>query len=103
MNFRLIDELETKAIPVFQSCRVLGMSCSGFYEAKRRAAASAVCAATFMCVLHSLLVSKAMAVADGHSIVKSGVIVGRFYVGRLMRQANLKPVWKRKIYSYHRQ
>src|SRR3546814_9521881 len=37
MSFRLIDELQTKAIPVAQSCRVLGVSRSGFYEAKRRA------------------------------------------------------------------
>jgi hypothetical protein len=36
MSFRLIDALHMKAIPVAQSCRVLSVSRSGFYEAKRR-------------------------------------------------------------------
>jgi len=46
MSFRLIDELQTKAIPVAQSCRVLGVSRSDFYEAKRRATAPVVCKAS---------------------------------------------------------
>jgi hypothetical protein len=32
-----------KAIPVAQSCRVLGVIRSGFYEARRRANAPAMC------------------------------------------------------------
>ena len=43
MSFKLIDDLQMKAIPVAQSRRVLGVSRSGFYEAKRRAASLAVC------------------------------------------------------------
>ena len=46
MSFRLIDELQTKAIPVAQSCRVLGVSRSGFYQAKRRAAVPMICKAS---------------------------------------------------------
>ena len=42
MSFRLIDGLQTKATPVAQSWRVLGVSRSGYYEAKRRAAAPVI-------------------------------------------------------------
>lgn len=38
----LINELQKKAIPIAQSCRVLAVSRSGFYEARRRAVKSAI-------------------------------------------------------------
>jgi len=38
VSYRLVDELQTKAVPVAQTCRLLGVSRAGFYEAKRRAA-----------------------------------------------------------------
>jgi len=46
MSYRLIDELQTKAVPVAQTCRLLGVSRAGFYEAKRRAAAPRFCKAS---------------------------------------------------------
>jgi len=46
MTYRLIDELQTKAVPVAQTCRLLGVSRAGFYEAKRRAAAPMFCKAS---------------------------------------------------------
>jgi hypothetical protein len=103
MSFRLIDALHMKAIAAAQSCRVLGVSRSGFYEAKRRASAPAMCKAT---------VHVCAAFAASHRSYRSrrmvtelsnrGVSVGRFNVRRLMRQAGLKPVWKRK-FVHHRQ
>jgi hypothetical protein len=45
MSFRLTDALQMKAIAAAQSCRVLGVSRSGFYEAKRRASAPVMCKA----------------------------------------------------------
>lgn len=98
MIFRLIDELQTKAIPVSQSCRVLGVSRSGFYEAKRRVAESAVCAAT----VHVRAAFAASQQSYGSrrmvtALSNQGVTIGRFKVRRLMRQASLKPVWKRKF------
>ncbi|MFS2022047.1 IS3 family transposase, partial [Massilia sp. CT11-108] len=46
MSYRLIDELQKKALSVAQCCRVMGVSRSGFYEARRRAAQPAVCKAS---------------------------------------------------------
>ena len=98
MIFRLIDELQTKAVPVSQSCRVLGVSRSGFYEAKRRAAASALCKtavhvrAAFAASQQSYGSRRVVA-----ELANRGVTIGRFKVRRLMRQQGLKPVWKRKF------
>lgn len=98
MIFRLIDELQTKAIPVSQSCRVLGVSRSGFYEAKRRAAAPAPCKtavhvrAAFAASQQSYGSRRVVA-----ELANRGVSIGRFKVRRLMRQQGLKPVWKRKF------
>jgi putative transposase len=46
MSYRLIDELQTKAVPVAQTSRLLGVSRAGFYEAKRRATAPMFCKAS---------------------------------------------------------
>lgn len=47
MSYRLVDELQLKAIPVVQVCRLLGVSRSGFYEARhRRASKLAICKAS---------------------------------------------------------
>lgn len=98
MSFRLIDELQTKAISVSQSCRVLGVSRSGFYEAKRRADAPAVCTATVH--VRAAFASSQQSYGSRRMVTElsnRGVVAGRFKVRRLMRQAGLKPVWKRKF------
>lgn len=98
MSYRLIDELRTKAIPVAQTCRVLGVSRAGFYEAKRRAAKPEICKT-------SVHVRAAFA-ASGRSygsrrlvaaLASRGLRVGRHKVRTVMHQAGLKPVWKRKF------
>ena len=98
MIFRLIDELQTKAISVSQSCRVLGVSRSGFYEAKRRATAPAPCKTT----VHVRAAFAPSQQSYGSrrvvaELANRGITVGRFKVRRLMRQQGLKPVWKRKF------
>jgi transposase InsO family protein len=98
MSFRLIDELQMKAIPVAQSCRVLDVSRSGFYEARRRASTQDVCRisvhvrAAFAASQQSYGSRRVVA-----ELANRGVSVGRFKVRRVMRQAGLKPVWKRKF------
>ena len=87
-----------KAVPVAQSCRVLGVSRSGFYEARRRANAPAICKATVhvraaFAATHQSYGSRRMVT----ELANRGVSVGRFKVRRLMRQAGLKPVWRRKF------
>ena len=46
MTHRLIRQLQMEAIPVQQSCRVLDVSRSGFYEAQRRSAKAVLCKAS---------------------------------------------------------
>lgn len=98
MSFQLIDALQMKAIPVTQSCRVLDVSRSGFYEAKRRASTVVVCQE---CV-HVRAAFSASQQSYGSrrmvtELANRGIVAGRFKVRRLMHQAGLKPVWKRKF------
>ncbi|MDB5839270.1 MAG: integrase core domain protein [Herminiimonas sp.] len=98
MNYRLIDDLQKKAIPVAQSCRVLGVSRAGFYEARRRFAkpvfskALVYVRATFM-ASHQSYGSRRIVAALG----SQGLDYGRYKVRALMQQAGLKPVWRRKF------
>lgn len=77
---------------------MLGVSRSGFYEAKRLAVAPAPCKAT----IHVRATFAASQQSYGSrrvvaELANRGVTVGRFKVRRLMRQEGLKPVWKRKF------
>jgi len=98
MTHRLIRQLQMEAIPVQQSCRVLDVSRSGFYEAQRRSAKAVLCKASvhlraaFM-ASHQSYGSRRLVAA----MASSGFHIGRYKVRSLMRQQALKPVWKRKF------
>ena len=98
MSYQLIHQLQKEAIPVQQSCRVLAVSRSGYYAAQRRAAKPSVCKAsvhlkaTFMASQQSYG-SRRLVTA----MANAGFNIGRYKVRSLMRQAALKPVWKRKF------
>lgn len=98
MIHAVICQLQKKAIPVKQSCRVLNVSRSGFYQAQRRAARPALCKesvhlrAAFV-ASHQSYGSRRLVTALGNQ----GLCIGRYKVRRLMRQSALKPVWKRKF------
>jgi putative transposase len=96
--YQLVHQLQKEAIPVKHSCRVLSVSRSGYYEAQRRSAKPVLCKAR----VHL----KAAFAASGQSygsrrlvsvMASQGFQIGRYKVRRLMRQAGLKPVWKRKF------
>lgn len=98
MIYQLVHQLQKEAIPAQQSCRVLDVSRSGYYAAQRRSAKPMVCKVS----VHL----KAEFQASGQSygsrrlvsaMTNAGFHIGRFKVRRLMRQAALKPVWKRKF------
>jgi putative transposase len=98
MSYRLIDDLQRKAVPVAHSCRVLGVSRSGFYEARHRSAKPIICKtsvhmrAAFMASHQSYGSRRLVSALAGW-----GIRIGRHKVRRLMGQASLKPVWKRKF------
>jgi len=98
VSYRLVDELQTKAVPVAQTCRLLGVSRAGFYEAKRRAVAPTFCKASVH--LRAALMSSGQSYGSRRlvtALANSGLKVWRYKVRQLMQQASLKPVWKRKF------
>ncbi len=86
MSYPLIGLLQQKAIPVQQSCRVLEVSRSGFYEAKCRFAKSMIfktsahLRAAFM-GSHQCYESRRLVTA----LEAQGIQVGRYRVRHLMR------------------
>jgi putative transposase len=99
MNYRLVRQLQEKAIPVQYSCRVLAVSRSGYYAARRREKRPpAVCAPTAH--LKSVFAASGRSYGSRRlclSLKQQGIRIGRYRVRRLMRTHQLKPVWKRKF------
>jgi len=97
MIYKLVDQWQQKAA-VTQACRVLDVSRSGYYAARVRAKAPVVCAtsvhlkAAFNASEHSYGSRRLVSTLQSQDIK-----IGRYKVMRLMREANLKPVWKRKF------
>ena len=91
MIYNIIKQGQQKAIS--QACRVLQFSRSGYYTAKRRIEKPAICVASVQV--------KAAFVANQHcygsrrivdELKAQHIIMGRYKVRRLMREAGLKPV-----------
>lgn len=98
MSYRVIDALQKKAITVEQSCRLLEVSRSGYYNARSRSAKPLLCKtsvhlrAAFAASYQSYGSRRLVAALE----IK-GIQIGRYKARRLMRQAGLKPVWRRKF------
>ena len=100
MSFQLVHQLQQKAIPVEQACRVLQVSRSGYYAAQRQRSkvTPAVCAV-------SVELKAAFAASGGtygsrrlrSAVASVGMEVGIYRVRRLMRDHGLLPVWKRRF------
>jgi len=97
MIYKLVDQWQQKAA-VTQACRVLDVSCSGYYAAKKRVKSPVVCATTvhlkaaFNASDRSYGSRRLVSTLQGQDIK-----IGRHKIMRLMREANLKPVWKKKF------
>ena len=96
--YRLVTELQTKAVPVLQSCRLLVVSRSGYYAALGRSTKPLLCKARIhlkaaFTASHQSYGSRRLVTALGIQ----GIQIGRYKVRSLMREAHLKPVWKRKF------
>jgi putative transposase len=89
-----------KKVSISQICRVLGVSRSSYYAAQQRGkhdvadAASVHLKAAFQSSQRTYGSRRLMAALRGN-----GIVLGRYKVRRLMRQAGLKPVWQRKFVS----
>lgn len=101
MSYQLVEDLQKKAtpqVPVSQTCRILEISRSGYYAARKRSQqAPVVCAAS----VHLQAAFAASGRAYGSRRLRAalharGVTVGRHRVRSLMRAHGLRSVWRRK-------
>ena len=99
MKYQRIDQLPQKAKAVASLCRLLEVSRSGYYAARRRASRPAR-----GCPVTTHL--QAAFAASGRSygsrrlqvaLHNKGVHVGRYRIRTLMRTNGIRPVWKRKF------
>lgn len=98
MSYRVVDELQKEAIPVQQSCRLLGVSRSGYYSARHRSAKPRACKAGIH--LKAAFAASNQSYGSRRLVAAleiQGIHIGRYKVRSLMRNAGLKPVWKRKF------
>ena len=99
MSFKLVRQLQEKAVAVDQACRVLDVSRSGYYAARRRSLAPpAVCEA-------SVQLKAAFAASGGAygsrrlltAVASRGIVMGRYRVRSLMSNHGLRSTWNRKF------
>ncbi|MFE6229481.1 IS3 family transposase [Cellulosimicrobium sp. NPDC057862] len=107
MSARLVRELAGDGVPVAVTCRVLGISRSGFYEADQRApSARAVCdealAATITRIHQASRATYGAPRVHAELRLGLGIRCGRKRVARLMRDAGLVGVCHRRKRRGHR-
>lgn len=101
MSYRLVYQLQKEAIPVKQTCRVLSVSRSGYYEARRRSKKPALCKtslhlkAVFMASHQSLWKS-----SPGHCDAKSGNSDWSVQSTQFNVQSRTQTGLETKIYPY---
>lgn len=98
MSYRLVRQLQQKAIAVKHLCRVLQVSRAGYYQHWQRSAP----AVDIVTTVHLKAAFSASGGSYGSRRLASalqakGFFVGRYRVRRLMKEAALHPVWKRKF------
>lgn len=99
MSLQLVEQLQQKAVPVTQMCRVLGVSRSGYYTARKRDQAQPWFAKPACTSRLSLLPvpgpygSRRLRTA----VASQGIVIGIYRLRRLMRKHRLRSVWKRKF------
>ncbi len=99
MNYRLVQQLQQKAVSVQHSCRVLAVSRSGYYADRQRdQRPKAIC--TTAVHLKSAFEMSGQSYGSRRlqrALQDRGIRMGRYRVRSLMRTYQLKPVWKRKF------
>ena len=96
MIHNAITQVQQKAVS--QACRVLHVSRAGYYAARRRTKNPAICVASVQ--VKAAFVANQRCYGSRRIVDElqvQGIAMGRYKVRRLMREAGLKPVWKRKF------
>ena len=99
MSYRLVENLQKKAIPVSRACGLFEVSRSGFYAAiKRRRTAPMVCAASVR--LRAAFATSGRTYGSRRlraALHMSSVTMGRHRVRSLTQANGLRSVWRRKF------
>ena len=98
MIYSIVSQEQQKAVN--QACRVLQVSRSGYYAAQRRPREPVICVASVQ--VKAAFVSNQRCYGSRRIVDElkaQNIVMGRYKVRRLMREAGLKPVWKRKFVS----
>ena len=99
MSYQLVEQLQKKAIPVSQACRVLQVSQAGYYAARMRSRqVPRIC--TDSVHLKAAFAASGRAYGSRRlcaALQQQGVTMGRHRVRTLMRANGLRPVWRRKF------
>ena len=96
MIYSVINRVQQKAVS--QACRALQVSRAGYYAARRRAEEPTLCAASVQ--VKAAFVANQRCYGSRRIVDElkaQCIVIGRYKVRRLMREARLKPVWKRKF------
>ena len=99
MIYELVDQRQKKA-SIAQACRALNVSRSGYYAAKPRSTSGACCAVSAQ--INAAFIASGQSYGSRRLVAAlqaQHLVIGRYKVRRLMREANLEPVWKRKFVS----
>ncbi len=99
MSCQFVKQLHKKVVTVEPLCRVLGVSRSGYYGARRRAKI-----APKACLVSTQLKTEFAASGKvygsrrlGAVLRAQGLNIGRYRVRRLMRENRLRALWRRKF------
>jgi transposase InsO family protein len=87
-------------VSVSQACRVLNVSRSGYYAAKVNTKSTEICSDSVH--LKAAFAESQQTFGSRRLLTemhKKGIRIGRYKIRRLMREAHLVPVWKRKFIS----
>ena len=96
MTHNIVTQVQQKAVS--QACRVLQVSRSGYYSAQRRSKNPVICVASVQ--VKAAFVANQRCYGSRRIVDElkaQRIAIGRYKVRRLMREAGLKPVWKRKF------
>lgn len=99
MIHQVVHQLQRKAYPVARLCRVLRISRSGFYEARKKPPTPPTdCAVVVRLKAAFSANDRCYGSRRLMSVLRhDGVPIGRFRVRKLMKEHGLKPAWKRKF------
>jgi len=98
MSYQVVHQLQQKAVPVQQCCRVLGVSRSGYYAALKRPTPAAACSVTPH--LKAVFASSGRSYGSRRMVTamkEQGYTLGRYKLRKLMKLHQLVPTWKRKF------